>query len=183
MEASPVVTNKHTWASFDARLNASVRTGVVVFACVLAANMMTASCFPVDAYLMRLYQLSENAADTATAAFQWLPAVFWFIADGTWHRATYGMRKSGLGFRRTDDATAGRLRCLARLVAGLLMLPLLPFSWAVALIDGRHRTLPDLLCGTVMVEQAPAAVAGSKQPAAFPIVPQDSEESGDRRLV
>lgn len=105
------------------------------------------------------------SAASAIAIVYGLPLLV-FAAEGATCRATYGMRNRGILLRKVDGGQPGFGLCFVRIIAGVLLLPLLPVS--AALQWTRGKTLADLLCGTQAWERAtPGAVVRPKP--AFPV--------------
>ncbi|MGE5607612.1 MAG: RDD family protein [Bacillota bacterium] len=75
------------------------------------------------------------------------------LSAASW-RATYGMRVMGIRLGRVNGGQIGFGRCLVRVVVGMVVMPLAPVSWIVAMRDERRRGLADWICGTVVWEEA-----------------------------
>ncbi len=67
-----------------------------------------------------------------------------------WRRATLGMWIENTTFRACPAGRIGALRCYLRVIAGVLLVPLLPVSIAIMLTDRYKRSLADVICGTTV---------------------------------
>lgn len=107
--------------------------------------------FPLDAYLARS-RIPAWLGEALQMMILVLPPAIWLVADGGLRRGTYGMRQRGLRFSRTSGETLALSRCVIRISTGLLLLPALPLSIIIMVIDEDCRSLADFLCGTKVVQ-------------------------------
>lgn len=141
-------------ATLVRRAEAGITTAVPVIVFSAVALWAINTVFPLDMYL-RHYGFSAGQSEAlAMTAVLSLPFL-WMIVDGGIAKATYGMRKCNVRFGHADGTQIGLARCLVRLAAGIILLPLFPVSWIIALIDGQHRTLADHICKTAVWADRP----------------------------
>jgi uncharacterized RDD family membrane protein YckC len=63
------------------------------------------------------------------------------------------MRVMGIRFGGVNGGQIGFGRCLVRVVVGIVVMPVAPVSWVVAMRDDRRRGVADRICGTVVWEE------------------------------
>jgi uncharacterized RDD family membrane protein YckC len=80
----------------------------------------------------------------------WLFPLFFTAVSGAASNATYGMKLRGLIFRDMDGRPISRWRHTGRVLLGFLCAPLLPASIITCIRDAKNRSIPDLLCGTIV---------------------------------
>ena len=80
----------------------------------------------------------------------WLfPLLFTAVSDAA-SNATYGMKLREVVFRDVQGAPISRWRHMGRVLLGFLCVPLLPVSIITCIRDAKNRSIPDLLCGTIV---------------------------------
>jgi uncharacterized RDD family membrane protein YckC len=131
------------------RVLAGARTIVVAFAMGLGASILFFTCVPVEAYLVKVYQVTQARADIAAGILVWCPAMLWHTWNGTVYRASYGMKRTGLRWYTKRHEEGSHLRTGMRACTGIICVPLAPVSWITCLSNKDRRSLADLICGTV----------------------------------
>ena len=134
------------------RVEAAITTTVICAILSLVLTWAVNTVFPLDQYLI-VRVMRGKTADILTGGFVWLVPLLWFVLDGAFHRATYGMRSRKLVFVFQEAAQASRLRSLCRIAMGIVLMPVLPVTVVVALADRKHRTIADLVCSTTVGAQ------------------------------
>lgn len=127
---------------------ASLERRVAAGSCTLAVMGLAAIPLAVIVHRMGIGALGE--ASWACS----LPLAVTAV-DAAAKRATIGMRIMHLRLAARDGAHIGFWRCSARIVMGIILLPLLPISAFMAYVDARHRTLADRLCETAVWLEPP----------------------------
>ena len=94
--------------------------------------------------------------------------------DGAVRRATFGMRMTWLQIGGRSGRRIGFWCCLGRILLGFALLPLLPVSAVVSLIDRRGRTLADLICGTCV--WASPRLPTALEPRGFHVMPLEDRQ-------
>jgi uncharacterized RDD family membrane protein YckC len=144
------------------RLDAAVTTAVVVVVLSAVLSVLAATVLPIDVFLTQR-GLGARTADAIAALFVIGLPLTWLALDGAAHGATYGMRQRRLCFLTTGSEPASFRRCFARIILGIVLLPLLPASAIWALFHASHRSLADLLCGILVVAEPPGRQARAGQ--------------------
>jgi uncharacterized RDD family membrane protein YckC len=121
-------------------------------------SLVLLTVFPVEDILLKIGQ-PKWIADGAVIVILYVLPIACIVIDGAVYRATFGMRRFGLTFRLANGSQAGRLRCLLRIVAGGVLLPLLPVSVILGVWRGRGTTLADILVGTRVMPSSGQAAA------------------------
>jgi hypothetical protein len=80
----------------------------------------------------------------------WLFPLFFTAVSGAASNATYGMKLRELVFRDMHGAPISRWRHMKRVLVGFLCVPVLPVSIITCIRDANKRSIPDLLCGTIV---------------------------------
>ena len=105
----------------------------------------------MDSILHPAKSESARVSIVATAYFAVWPFPLLFTAvSGAASNATYGMRLRGLVFRDVHRAPISRWRHIGRVLLGFLCVPVLPVSIITCIRDANNRSIPDLLCGTIV---------------------------------
>ena len=129
---------------FEAAANTFVP--VALFALVLTVLLNTVLHF--DHYL-RESGVSEVTSDRLTGLAIFGVPIIWLAIDGARHRATWGMRKRSLIFLKADGQEMSLIESFIRIILGIALMPLFPFSIITILRDSHGRTITDFLCGTI----------------------------------
>ena len=119
-------------------------------------------CGMMDAFLLPAKSEWARVSIVATGYFAvWLFPLFFTAVSGAASNATYGMKLRGLVFRDVQGAPISRWRHTARVLLGFLCAPLLPASIITCIWDAKNRSIPDLLCATIVCTAAPCAEKAS----------------------
>jgi hypothetical protein len=129
------------------RAEAAFTTALIVVVMGAIVAWLVGTALPVDQF-MRAAGVNAGVADACAGFFVFGIPVAWMLFDGALRRATYGMRKRNLIFRKGEGQDITFWPCCARILVGILLLPVIPVSAVLAVFDARHRTAADLLCGT-----------------------------------
>lgn len=112
----------------------------------------------MDSFLLPAKSEWARVSIVATGYFVvWLFPLFFTAVSGAASNATYGMKLRGLIFRDVQGAPISRRRHTARVLLGFLCVPLLPASIITCIRDAKNRSIPDLLCGTIVCKADSAA--------------------------
>ncbi len=131
------------------QLEASANTFVPAMIAAVVLGFCLNSPFPIDRYL-QVEGMSEVWADRVAGLFVLAVPALWIAIDGGLRRATVGMRRRKLEFRCEDGRPPTFLRCLLRIMLGIVLLPVFPLLLVLAYADRRRRMLADIVCGTVV---------------------------------
>ena len=92
----------------------------------------------------------------------WLFPLFFTAVSGAASNATYGMKLRGLIFRDVQGAPVSRWRHIGRVLLGFLCVPVLPVSIITCIRDANNRSIPDLLCGTIVCKTSSTGMEANR---------------------
>ena len=139
------------------RVEATATSAVPVVVWAFLGPWLLGSVLRVESALN--YVLAEPLPDWLLLGGVWALAAVWVVLDGAtirkasdggMRRATYGMRSRGVEFRSPNLEVISFGECALRIIVGILVLPLAPISFFVAVRDRQRKTIPDWVCGTVV---------------------------------
>lgn len=102
------------------------------------------------------FDLSPPVADLLGMACSLAVPILATVLDAMRSRATYGMRYHGLRFGDSSGIIISAPRCALRILVGIGLSPLAPVSLILMMLDEKHRSLPDRICGTVIWFSGPS---------------------------
>jgi len=140
-------------ASLVRRVEAAITTAVPLVLFVVVGFWAIGTVFPLDMYLQH-YGLTAQQSEWLSFILVLSLPPLWVVFDGGIARSTYGMRKRKIRFGNIDGSPISRGRCILRIIAGIITIPLFPASWVMAIMDERHRTVADRMCRTVVWTEA-----------------------------
>ena len=137
-------------SSLVRRFEASVTSAIPVIAMTMVFAWVLGFMLDIGLLLERTYGLHHRQSEALTCVIIYGIPILWFVFDGSFFKATYGMRVRSIRFCVRGGKTISLGRCCCRILIGLLLLPLAPISLVIAIIDGENRSIADVVCGTVV---------------------------------
>lgn len=133
------------------RIEAGITTAIPIMVYLVVGSWLLGTLLPLDAYFAPT-RSPAWVVESLQATILILPPMLWLVINGGFRRATYGMRQRGIRFANMEGERLAIFHSACRVLTGLMLLPTLPISLVLMVVDKQHRSLADMLCGTKVIE-------------------------------
>ncbi len=141
-------------AGLVTKVDAAFATVVYFYIIALVMTFLVNSIFVLEVRLPQL-GLTDFQSNCVYVLLLFVVPFLCVCIEGACSGATSGMRGRRIRFGDADGRPISWGRCFARIAMGLILFPLIPVSFRLALRDENRRTIPDRICKTVVWKTIP----------------------------
>lgn len=138
-------------ASIIRRFEAAITSAFMVLVWMVSLSVLIDILFWLIGLLVQI-NLPAWAAYTVDKHVYNLLVIVLLIWAGSKSKATYGMLTRQIRFESSNEQPLTASRTTIRILVGILLLPALPISVVMMLLNPQRQSLADKLCNTIVID-------------------------------